>query len=135
MNLVEIFHAQPMEWVRITIDDRVVVEHENVTTATGTVDQLPAQIRAEFRPFGLRPQVRYCGFLLDPWLANIQVYDHQLEFTVGDDFYRDYRDKDIQGRMAHVSGDPANTENLHDKYIGINNLYPELVAEIRDLLA
>jgi len=135
MDQVEIFHTQPIEWARITVNDHVVAECENSASVTGPVDHLPAEIRIEFRPFGIAPKVRYNGFLLNTWLADIKVYDHLLEFMVDQNFYQQYRDRDIQGRIDNISGDSGTNENLHDKYIGIHNLYPDLVSEIRDLLA
>lgn len=135
MNRVEIASATPMEWVRISVAGNVCTEMHDTCSAMAAIDQSPAVITAEFRPFGIRPWVRYNNFLLNHWLANIQLYDHMLEFSVSEDFYDLYKQRDIQGRMAHVTGTDTAAENLHDKYIGINNLYPELVREIRDLLA
>jgi hypothetical protein len=135
MNRVEIASATPMEWVRITVAGENCVESRDTYSIVATIDQLPAVITAEFKPFGIRPWVRYNNFLLNHWLAQIKDYDHMLEFTITKDFYNLYRQQDIQGRLAHLSGQETAEKNLHDKYIGINNLYPELVKEIQDLLA
>ena len=45
-----------------------------------------------------------------------------------------YKNKDINGRIAHLSDDQKNIDHFYDKYIGINNLHPELVTEIKELI-
>jgi hypothetical protein len=136
MNTIEISCAQPLEWLQICLDGDCVIEGTTVTALSAQFDRpLPTRVQAQFRPFGVRPWVRYNGFLLNYWLANIMLYDHMLELEITPSFYQDYKQRDIDGRLAHVTAEERTMDNLYDKYIGTNNLYPELVREIRDLLA
>ena len=134
MNSIEIAHTQPLELIKIYVNQELVAEGTDVASLVGNFDQLPAKIDVEFRPYGITPVVRFNNFMLNYWLADVLLQDHKLEFTIGENFYQDYKNKDIDGRLAHLSIEEKSAENMYDKYIGINNLYPELVKEIKDLL-
>jgi len=62
------------------------------------------------------------------------LYDHQLEFDVDIGFFQKYRQKNLQGRIDSLTEDQKKMDHFWDKYIGINNLHPELVQEIQDLI-
>ena len=135
MNHIEVSHKPELQWIKISENGVCRVEQthcENLSVELST--ELPVIITVEFQPYGIRPMIRYNGFLLNYWLADIMLYDHLAEFTVTESFYIDYKNKDIQGRLAHLSAEEHMMDNLYDKYIGVNNLYPELVQEIKDLL-
>ena len=108
-------------------------EVNNTTEIIVDID-LPAKIKVEFSPYKARPIVRLNNIMLNYWLANIMLYDHYLEFDVPTNFFLQYKDRDMQGRIDHVPADEAHGQHYFDRYIGINNLYPELIDEIRKLL-
>jgi hypothetical protein len=95
---------------------------------------LPAQIDVEFWPFKLKPRVRYNDFMLDYWLANILLQDHKLTMNVTINFFSEYRNKNIQGRVESLSEKQKNANHFFDQYIGVNNGYPALVSEIKTTL-
>ena len=78
--------------------------------------------------------MRVDNFLLDYWLANIKLWDHQLEFNISKTFYGDYKNKNIDGRIASLTKEQQNIEHFWDKYIGIDNLHPDLVDKIKNLI-
>lgn len=136
MSTLEISHTEPLKFIRIYVNQELIAECYDSTELIATFDQtLPAKIEVEFQPFKIKPIVRYNNFMLNYWLTNILLYDHKLEFDVTDNFYQAYKDKDIEGRLAHLSAEEKALDNLYDKYIGVNNLYPELVAEIKELIS
>ena len=71
---------------------------------------------------------------MDYWLADVKQQDHQLELDIDADFLNRYSIKDRKGRLDSLSPEQKQTDHYLDKYIGINNLYPELIQEIQDLL-
>jgi hypothetical protein len=72
--------------------------------------------------------------MLDYWLANIQLFDHELKFTITDTFFQDYKNKNIQGRIDSLSESQKDSDHYWDKYIGINNLHPDIVQQIKKLI-
>jgi|LakMenEpi03Aug12_release.lakeMendotaPanAssembly.Ray.scaffolds.fasta_scaffold334326_2 hypothetical protein len=135
MNTVEIEYPAGIDLVKIYISTQLVVERKDCRCVEFSFDdKLPVHIAVEFFPFKIKPIVRFNGFLLDYWLANIQLWDHRLEFTVSKTFYQDYKDKNIAGRIASLSTEHQAIEHFWDKFIGINNLHPELTEEIKKLI-
>lgn len=96
---------------------------------------LPISVEVEFHPFKIKPIVRYNNFMLDYWLADIELQDHKLSFVIHKTFFEDYKNKNIQGRLDSLGDAQKNIEHYLDKYIGVNNLHPELVDEIKELIA
>lgn len=124
--------SQPFDTVKIFLDGLLVSEHITTHQVELNVDT-PVSVRVEFTPYKVKPIVRLDNFMLNFWLADILLYDHCLEFNISDDFFQDYRKKDIQGRLNHIPKDQKN-EHYVDKYIGLDNLYPDLVSEIKKIL-
>jgi hypothetical protein len=135
MNSIEIAYSAPFDNIKIFVNQTLVAEDNNVVIISSTFDyKLPAMVEVEFTPFKIKPIVRFNNFMLNYWLADILLQDHKLEFNIGKNFYQDYKNKDISGRIAHLSVEEKSLENMYDKYIGINNLYPDLVKETKELL-
>ena len=135
MSTVEVAHTPDFEQVKIYINTQLVAEQYNCAALACSFDsQLPVQIAVEFFPFKIKPIVRFDNFMLDYWLADIQLQEHKLEFTVGETFYQDYKNKNIGGRIASLPAEQQNIEHFWDKYIGINNLHPALIDDIKNLI-
>ena len=133
MNTLEV--KQKFDHVKVYINDVLVEEKYNCDGITCLVDQpIPLKIAIEFFPFKIKPIVRFNDFMLDYWLADILLQDHRLEFTVSETFYQDYKNKNINGRIASLPKDKQHVEQFWDKYVGINNLHPDLVKEIKNLI-
>jgi hypothetical protein len=135
MQLIEIANNNIFEYVKIFVNGELIAKDNDVPSLIAKFDcKLPVVIDMEFSPFGIKPIVRFNNFLLNYWLADILLQDHKLSFTVTEHFYNDYKNKDIQGRLTHLNTEEKSTENVLDKYVGINNLYPTLVDSIKNLI-
>lgn len=133
MNIIEIEHSTPFEQIKIYVNTELVKEDFNCQVIKFNID-VPVDIVIDFKPYKIKPIIRFNNFMLDYWLANIRLQDHQLKFAVNSTFYQDYKNKNIDGRISSLPPEQQNVEHFWDKYIGINNLHPELVAEIKNLL-
>ena len=134
MNTLEISSSTKFDHIKIFLNQHLVKEQSDCCSIVVDIDDLPTDVSVEFTPFKLKPLIRYNNFMINYWLADILLQDHKLEFCITENFYQDYKNKDINGRIAHLSEDQKNIEHFYDKYIGINNLHPELVAEIKELI-
>ena len=117
---------------QILINDITMIEANAKTTVS--IDFKIAEKKKctlLFHPFKISPMLRVDGFLINYWLAGIQQQDHRLDFDIGPDFFKWYRDKDRQGRLSSLSNEQKRDEHFSDKYIGIDNLHADLVGEIR----
>lgn len=134
MHTIEIEHTANLNSINITVNDQLVASECNTKILSVDLDQAaPLNILVEFSPFEIKPIVRYNGFMLDYWLADIYLENHRLMFTVKQTFFEDYKNKNIQGRINSLSVDQMN-EHFFDKYIGVNNLYPDVVQAIKSNL-
>jgi hypothetical protein len=134
MNFIEIAGRTNMEYVKISVNQQIVSERHDCKTLTGAIISLPAIVNVEFQPFKIKPIVRYNNFMLDYWLADIQLFDHQLEFAITETFFQDYRNKNIQGRIDSLTESQKNLDHYWDKYVGVNNLHPEIVQKIKNFI-
>ena len=125
---------EPFEFVKVFLNDELQLEEYNTNHVFASIDRFPSKVWLEFFPHKITSIVRVDDVMLNFWLANVTLYDHYVEFTIDTDFFDQYRDKDIQGRLNHVASDEK-TGHYLDKYIGIDNLYPEIIKEIKELLA
>jgi hypothetical protein len=135
MNTIEVEHPAEFEMAKIYISTELSVERSCCRCVEFSFDnELPVHVAVEFFPFKIKPIVRFNGFLLDYWLADIQLWDHRLEFTISKTFYQDYKDKNIAGRIASLPPEHQAIEHFWDKFIGINNLHSDLTEEIKKLI-
>lgn len=126
---------QQFDDIKVYINQQLKGEKQNCDRIFVEFDHaMPVTIDVEFWPFKIKPLVRYDGFLLDYWLGNISLQDHKLTLTVTDTFFEDYRNKNIQGRINSLTAQQKNANHFFDQYIGVNNLYPDVINEIRKLI-
>jgi len=135
MNSLEVADINNFEFVKVFINNNLVKEEYATNNIVVTFDDvLPVDIAVEFKPHKIKPIVRYNNIMVDYWLANILLQDHKIQFTISDSFFQEYRNKDIQGRIDSLPEEQKNVEHFYDKYIGVNNLHPEIVNEIKKLI-
>jgi hypothetical protein len=135
MSVFEISHASGFDQVIISINGVAQLQAQSVTTAQSIIECDVANIQVQFWPFKIKPLVRYNGFLLDYWLANVALQDHQLHLSIDSNFYQLYHAKDLQGRANYLTQEQKQSDHYYDKYIGVNNLYPDLLQEIKQLIS
>ena len=135
MNSLEVANVNNFEFVKVFINNSLVKEEYATSNIVVTFDDaLPVDIAVEFKPHKIKPIVRYNNIMVDYWLANILLQDHKIQFTISNNFFQDYRNKDIQGRIDSLPEEQKNVEHFYDKYIGVDNLHPEIVNEIKKLI-
>jgi hypothetical protein len=135
MNSLEVADINNFEFVKVFINNSLVKEEYATSNIVVTFDDaLPVDIAVEFKPHKIKPIVRYNNIMVDYWLANILLQDHKIQFTISNNFFQDYRNKDIQGRIDSLPEEQKNVEHFYDKYIGVDNLHPEIVNEIKKLI-
>lgn len=135
MNTIEVAHTTNFDHVKIYVNSELVTEQYNCANIVCDIDyEFPFVISVEFFPFKIKPIVRYNNFMLDYWLADIYLQDHKLDLTIKETFYLDYKNKNINGRIASLPLEQQNIEHFWDKYIGINNLHPDLTNEVKHLI-
>jgi len=84
--------------------------------------------------WGILPRIRIDGFLVNTFLAGIDVYDHMLKFIFDDSFFIRYAEKNISSIMAGVPEKHRDDEQYVSKYFGLSGSNAALVKEIRSLL-
>jgi hypothetical protein len=135
MNSLEVADINNFEFVKVFINNNLVKEEYATNNIIVNFDDaLPVDIDVEFKPHKIKPIVRYNNIMVDYWLANILLQDHKIQFTISDNFFQEYRNKDIQGRIDSLPEEQKNVEHFYDKYIGVDNLHPEIVNEIKKLI-
>lgn len=135
MNTIEVAHTTKFDYVKIYVNTELLIEQYNCASVACDINcKFPFIVSVEFFPFKIKPIVRYNNFMLDYWLADIYLQDHKLELTIKETFYQDYKNKNINGRIASLPPEQQNIEHFWDKYIGINNLHPDLTNEVKYLI-
>lgn len=137
MNSIEVFlQDQQFDEVKISVNHQLIAQNQKCHSLKIEVDSLlPVNVDVEFWPFKIRPIIRYNDVMLDYWLADVLLQDHKLSLTITDDFFERYRNKNIQGRINSLTTSQRNSENFLDQHVGVNNGYPEIVSEIKNLLS
>jgi hypothetical protein len=82
-----------------------------------------------FEPWGIDPILRINGFLINKWLGNVEMQGHCLQFSINQDFFKYYREKDLQGRIDSLG---SNNRNVTiDRVIGRSS-NSDLVAVLKE---
>jgi hypothetical protein len=69
-----------------------------------------------FEPWGIDPILRINGFLINKWLGNVEMQSHCLQFSITQDFFKYYREKDLQGRLDSLGTN--NRDVTIDRVVG-----------------
>jgi hypothetical protein len=136
MNSIELVLIDGcFEEIKVYANQHLVTQDQNCKSIRAEFDYpLPVQLDVEFWPFMIKPIVRYNDFMLDYWLSDILLQDHKLTLCLSKSFFQDYRNKNIQGRIASLSEKQRSSDHFFDQYIGVNNAYSEITTQIKHLL-
>ena len=118
----------------VHIDDVTVMISRNKKHHTITLKNGSARLKVYITPFKIQPLIRFDGHLVNYGLAKIKPWDHMLEFEVSDNYLDRYFKEIIEAKRKYLSVTGQNIPSNMENYVGINNEYPELVAQIKDLL-
>jgi hypothetical protein len=105
MNSIELVLLDGcFEEIKVYANQNLVEQDQNCKSIKFKLDySLPVQLDVEFWPFMIKPIIRYNDFMLDYWLSDILLQDHKLTLCLTNSFFQDYRNKNIQGRIASLS--------------------------------
>jgi hypothetical protein len=136
MNSLEILYSNgQFDEVKVFINQQLVNQAQQCNAITVEFNHaLPVNIDVEFWPFRIKPIVRYNNFMLDYWLGDILLQDHKLTITITSNFFEQYRNNNIQGRIDSLSEKQKKTKHFFDQYVGVNNGYPALIKQIKKLI-
>jgi hypothetical protein len=113
---VELENKQ-LENSSLTINGAEVTPN-NISTASWTIKwpEQPQEICIYFQPWGVNPILRINGFLINKWLANVELQNHCMKFFLDQDFFTKYRDRDLQGRLNSLGDNPGDI--VIDRVVG-----------------
>lgn len=113
---VELENKQ-LENSSLTINGAEVTPN-NISTASWTINwpEQPQEICIYFQPWGVNPILRINGFLINKWLANVELQNHCMKFFLDQDFFTKYRDRDLQGRLNSLGDNPGDI--VIDRVVG-----------------
>jgi len=100
-----------------------------------SIDSLPAELKIYITPYKIQPYVRIDNLLVNYGLAEITPWDHMLEFTLHSDWRDRYFNNIIKAKQEYLSNSGQLIPENMDKYVGINNLHPEILKEIESIIS
>ena len=116
---VELYHKQ-LENGRLTINGLEVISNDiSKISWEICLPILSQEICIYFQPWKIDPILRLNGFLINKWLANVELQNHCMKFVLDQDFFKKYRDKDLQGRMDSVGS--THSDIVIDRVVGRNS--------------
>ena len=116
------------------IDETAVSMSKNKTQHSFDVDKMPCAVRIKIWPWKLRPHVRINEHLVNYGLAGIKPWDHELEFELHEDHEQRYFNNIINAKREYLSRTGQNIPDNMESYVGVNNAYPEIVEQIKDII-
>jgi hypothetical protein len=134
MHTIEIFRDLPFTSIDVIVNGISISSGENTDNLQLTITDEQATIEIAYQPRNTLPKIRINNFLINTWLAGAVDTDRGMLLNIDDSFADRYKAKDISGAIASLPEKESSAPEMFDKFIGINNLYPELVAEIRATL-
>ena len=84
--------------------------------------------------WGIIPRIRIGGFLVNPYLASITIYDHMLQFRFDDSFYDRYQQLSLQSIMDSIDPSRRDDAVFIEKYYGVSGPNTDIVESIRKVL-
>ena len=137
-NSIEVFDSIPFSNIKVIVNGEVIASNDNTTSIFASYDTLPAEIVVEFTPEWRRPKIRLNEHLVNWYHVKVQFEQYCFKISMPESFEKfasNYVQSDIDGRLNYFKDHVEKSEQFYDKYIGIKNLYPNLVAEIKILLS
>lgn len=84
--------------------------------------------------WGIVPRIRIDGFLVNTYLAGIDVFDHMFKFIFADDFFWRYANMNVASILSSVPAQYRDDEGYISKYFGLSGANTDLVRDIRLIL-
>lgn len=119
-----------LDMIRFEINGAVVKHQQQQNQYCVSITNA-SDIKIFFEPWKIKPLIRIDNHLVDHWCADIQTYDHMIEFVWDSEFYHRYQAKITQGKIDYLN---LTTQEDIDYYLGINNSNQDLVDQIKQYL-
>lgn len=116
------------------VNDKLITKSKNSEEHEFSVTEIPCHVKINIQPYKIKPIIRIDGLMVNYGLAEITPWDHMLEFNLHDDWLERYFKNIINAKKQYLSKHGKSVPENMEKYVGINNLYPELVKEIRKII-
>lgn len=126
---MEIVHPKLTAY-KLFVDDVLVDEGDCIKNQQ--FKNITGKISIWYEPWKIHPEIRIDDFLVNYSLAEIDVYDHKLDFKLDNNFVSKYRANDIASREKAVfDGKGGVDKYIYDAVIGINSNHSDIVQSIR----
>jgi len=116
------------------VDGTAVAMSKDKTQHSFSIERLPCSIQIKIWPWKIRPHVRIDGHLVNYGLAGIKPWDHVLEFELHQDHEQRYFNNIIKAKREYLSRTGQNIPDNMESYVGVNNAYPEIIEQIKDII-
>jgi hypothetical protein len=123
-------HDPILSMIRFELNDQIV-PHTFENRCYVADIEFAGTIKIFFEPWKIIPIVRIDGHLLDYWNADILKFDHMIQLRWDDQFYNRYQARIVDAKIEFLN---LTTQEDIDKYVGINNLNPDLLESIKKIL-
>lgn len=127
---IEIFHDK-LTLCKLYWQDQRVWEQSCPGRCEFSLAASSRTVSVWFEPWGIKPNVRIDGVLIDYALAKIDQFDHKIDLVLGYDFCDRYHERDIQYRKAEIFEDRDSDPYVYDSVIGVGMMHQDLVDQIR----
>lgn len=128
---IELEHKQLTNAVLKVNGKEFAVDQQGCVFSWVVPDQ-ELDIEITFEPWKINPILRLDGFLINKWLGNILLMDHALTFKLTTDYFKQYQQKDLQGRLDSIGSNP--TSITIDRVIG-QSMHQDMVDKIKEKLS
>ena len=127
---VELFHQDLIGYKQF-VNDQLIDEGSCNGSVVLYFDCHSGTNSVWFDPWGIVPQIRVNNFLVDPGLASIDLFDHKFDICLDENFFSQYRQKDLYYRQSSIDVDDA---YIYDSVVGVGNLHKQLVDSIKEAM-
>ena len=138
MSNIDMLEIEHLELTSYTLYVNGIKKSEGRCNGSAKVVLLSGEIEMWINPlnkhWGILPRIRIGGFLVNTFLAGIEVNDHMLKFTFDENFFMRYAKKNINSIMSNVPEKHRDDEAYVSKYFGLSGANDSLVQEIRAML-
>jgi len=126
-DIISVYHPK-LSMVRVTINNKVIRPKHRPSGIYFRVAHMD-KVEIFFEPWCIEPLIRFNQNLLNYGMANINQWDHKLDFVFHKDWADEYFDQIIQYKKLYIGG--SGTQDLNsDAYIGVDSFHWDMVEEI-----
>ena len=119
---------------QLFVNGAAATTSKNKTQHNCKIDSVPCLVQIKIWPWKIKPHIRLDGHLVNYGLAGIKPWDHELEFELHEDHGQRYFNNIIEAKKQYLSRTGQNIPDNMESYVGVNNAYPEIIEQIKDII-